>query len=102
MSRRRRSSPLDDLVEQYIRPPTTWNLLPTSGNSVYVRTPMVQSAVDSGALNGDALASLHALDRLATPHEIAKSVPFLLSDESSFVTGETPYVDGGFSVRKVP
>jgi NAD(P)-dependent dehydrogenase (short-subunit alcohol dehydrogenase family) len=39
-----------------------------------------------------------AMGRLATPEEIAESFVFLVSDESSFMTGQTVYVDGGMSL----
>jgi NAD(P)-dependent dehydrogenase (short-subunit alcohol dehydrogenase family) len=39
-----------------------------------------------------------ALARHATPQEIARAVLFLAGDESSFVTGATPKVDGGLLV----
>ena len=67
----------------------------------YVATPMVQEQIDAGGLDGDALAAYHALNRIARPDEIARAVQFLLSKDSSFITGETLYVDGGFSVKKV-
>lgn len=67
----------------------------------YVGTPMVQTQIDAGALDGEALGEFHALNRIARPDEIARAVRFLLSDESSFITGETLYVDGGFSIKKV-
>lgn len=67
----------------------------------YVATPMVQNHIDAGALDGDSLGEFHALDRIARPDEIARAVRFLLSDESSFITGETLYVDGGFSIKKL-
>lgn len=38
------------------------------------------------------------LNRHATPDEIAKSVLFLASDQSSFTTGSTLLVDGGMSI----
>ncbi len=37
------------------------------------------------------------LQRLATPQEIAKSVKFLVSDDNTYITGQTLIVDGGFS-----
>ena len=43
---------------------------------------------------------LHALKRLATPEEIARSVLHLASDASSFVTGTTFLVDGGVSISR--
>jgi len=36
------------------------------------------------------------LKRMAEPREIAKTVKFLISDENSYITGQTIIVDGGF------
>jgi 3-oxoacyl-[acyl-carrier protein] reductase len=36
------------------------------------------------------------LGRLGSPEEITRAVLFLLSEESSFITGETVHVDGGW------
>jgi NAD(P)-dependent dehydrogenase (short-subunit alcohol dehydrogenase family) len=38
------------------------------------------------------------MGRLATPEEIAETFVFLVSDESSFMTGQAVYVDGGMSL----
>jgi NAD(P)-dependent dehydrogenase (short-subunit alcohol dehydrogenase family) len=45
------------------------------------------------------VASLHALQRMAAPQEIARAALFLASSDSSFVTGSAMLVDGGVSVR---
>lgn len=42
-------------------------------------------------------AKLVPLNRLGRPEEIAQGVLYLASDQSSFVTGSTLKVDGGFS-----
>ncbi len=44
---------------------------------------------------------LHAMKRFATPQEIAQSVLFLASDQSSFTTGTAHLVDGGVSINRV-
>jgi len=38
------------------------------------------------------------MGRLATPEEIAETFVYLVSDESSFMTGQAVYVDGGMSL----
>lgn len=44
------------------------------------------------------LAGQHALKRVGTPEELARSVLYLASDDSSFVTGTAALVDGGISI----
>lgn len=46
------------------------------------------------------IAGLHALKRVATPEELAKSVLYLASDLSSFQTGTAMLVDGGTSINR--
>lgn len=62
-----------------------------------VDTPMGRSVTNTP----EALAyveSLHALQRIAAPEEIAQAALFLASGQSSFVTGSAMLVDGGVSI----
>jgi NAD(P)-dependent dehydrogenase (short-subunit alcohol dehydrogenase family) len=45
-------------------------------------------------------ASATALDRLGLPNEVAAVISFLVSSDSSYVTGATIPVDGGWSITK--
>lgn len=45
------------------------------------------------------IAGLHALGRMANSDEIARAALFLLSRQSSFVTGSSFIVDGGLSIK---
>lgn len=46
------------------------------------------------------ITNLHALKRVATPEELARSVLYLASDDSTFVTGTASLVDGGVSITR--
>jgi len=46
------------------------------------------------------VTSLHALKRVGKPDELARSVLFFASDDSSFVTGTASLVDGGVSITR--
>ena len=64
----------------------------------YIETPMTAEAREiPGAV--DFLASLHPMDRLGQPEEIAAAAAFLASDDASFVNGVILPVDGGYTAR---
>ena len=46
------------------------------------------------------VANLHAVKRVATPDELARSVLYLASDASTFTTGSALLVDGGVSINR--
>jgi NAD(P)-dependent dehydrogenase (short-subunit alcohol dehydrogenase family) len=46
------------------------------------------------------ITNLHALKRVGQPEEIARSVLYLASDDSAFVTGTASLVDGGLSITR--
>jgi NAD(P)-dependent dehydrogenase (short-subunit alcohol dehydrogenase family) len=51
----------------------------------------------------DALSNDHIpVRRKGTPSEVAAFVAFLLSDQSSYLTGQTIYVDGGLTAQLSP
>lgn len=47
----------------------------------------------------ESIIRLTPLGRLARPEDIAGTVAFLASDEASFITGQTLYIDGGLTMR---
>lgn len=64
-------------------------------------TPMnFANAPDAGPEVQEFINSIHALKRMASPEEIARSALYLASDDSTFVTGTSMLVDGGVSITK--
>jgi NAD(P)-dependent dehydrogenase (short-subunit alcohol dehydrogenase family) len=59
-------------------------------------TPLA-SALTSNATMANAIAQLHALQRLGTPADIANAAAFLLGEESAWMTGQILHIDGGRS-----
>ena len=45
------------------------------------------------------IEELHPMGRMGKPEEVANSALFLASDESSFITGSTLLVDGGYTAK---
>jgi NAD(P)-dependent dehydrogenase (short-subunit alcohol dehydrogenase family) len=64
----------------------------------YIYTAMIQG-MTSVPQGERFLASLHPMNRLGTPEEVAAAASFLASDDASFITGVTLPVDGGYSAR---
>ena len=68
----------------------------------FIDTPMVQNFADSAGSRDIVyrqLASLHPIGRLGRSEEIADGIAFLLSDESTFMTGSELVIDGGYTSR---
>ena len=49
---------------------------------------------ETGQQRRQMISNSVSLGRLGTPEEIAKAVVFLASDDSSYITGTEPFVDG--------
>jgi NAD(P)-dependent dehydrogenase (short-subunit alcohol dehydrogenase family) len=62
----------------------------------FTRTAQLEAGIASGALDGDLLARPTAMNRLVEPTEVAQAIAWLLSPESSGVTGINLPVDAGF------
>jgi NAD(P)-dependent dehydrogenase (short-subunit alcohol dehydrogenase family) len=65
----------------------------------FIRTAMVERALDKGALSEEMMVALEPVGRIGKPEEIAEGVCWLLSDAASFVTGHSLAIDGGFVAR---
>jgi NAD(P)-dependent dehydrogenase (short-subunit alcohol dehydrogenase family) len=64
----------------------------------YIDTPMTfMLQHEAAARMRDKFVQMHLLKRPGQPEEVAKAIRFLLSEESSFITGANLPVDGGFS-----
>ncbi|MDD5075087.1 MAG: SDR family oxidoreductase, partial [Candidatus Peribacteraceae bacterium] len=60
-----------------------------------IDTPMIGSIKESPEAM-QTVVSRVPLKRMGRPEEIAAAVVFLASDEASYVTGATLFVDGGY------
>ncbi|MET7842225.1 SDR family oxidoreductase [Streptomyces sp. NPDC005356] len=63
----------------------------------WTKTQLIDDLVDQGKLDESELAAKMPMGRLAEPADIAGAVSFLLSDDARFVTGQTLFVDGGYT-----
>lgn len=70
------------------------NILINSVAPGYVKTEMTNRNVPEDIQKD--IAETIPLGRFANPDEIAKLVLFLLSDDNTYITGQTIVVDGGF------
>jgi NAD(P)-dependent dehydrogenase (short-subunit alcohol dehydrogenase family) len=64
-----------------------------------VRTPMAYIGRDNFEELVPAIAERHPLRRIGEPEDIAGPVAFLLSGASSWMTGQTIVVDGGYTIQ---
>ncbi len=62
-------------------------------------TPMTQDSSTFTKEDYEKDAEKYLLKRYGKPEEVARTITFLLSDASSFITGNTILVDGGFTAN---
>jgi len=68
----------------------------------YVRTALVDELAHKGSIDVRAVTRRTPLGRMAEPSEIAEVIAFLASPRSSFITGTTIHVDGGWLALGAP
>jgi 3-oxoacyl-[acyl-carrier protein] reductase len=61
------------------------------------RTEMLQEAIDQGLIDVDVYMDRTPLRRFGEPDEIAEAVQYLVSDRSSYLTGQVIVPDGGWT-----
>ncbi|KAF2807403.1 putative short chain dehydrogenase/ reductase [Mytilinidion resinicola] len=62
-----------------------------------IDTPLLRDRATEGGFDVEATSDSTCLGRMGHPHEVAKVLCFLLSNDASYVTGAHWTVDGGYS-----
>jgi 3-oxoacyl-[acyl-carrier protein] reductase len=62
----------------------------------HVATEMTERNIAAGNISEAQIKARIPLGRLAQPGDVADAVSFLLSEQASFITGHSLYVDGGW------
>ncbi len=74
----------------------SFNVLVNAVAPGYVNTELTK--INNTPQQIDAIKSNLPINRLAEPSEIAELIYFLASEKNSFVTGQTIFADGGYSI----
>ncbi|ALM86758.1 SDR family NAD(P)-dependent oxidoreductase [Bordetella sp. N] len=65
----------------------------------YIRTALVDSLIERGALDAARISARTPMGRLGTPQDVAGVACFLASDAAAFVTGHAMLADGGWTAN---
>ena len=68
----------------------------------FTRTKFIEQGLADGSLREDWMVARVPMHRLAEVEEIAEAVRFLAGEESSYMTGQSIVVDGGWTVQGLP
>jgi len=67
-----------------------------------IRTPMTEMPLASFAGLEEAFIHEAPIGRVGEPEDVARLAVYLASDESSLMTGQTLFIDGGTTLKKYP
>ena len=67
--------------------------------SSYVRTELIDGVLEDDPAMADTWYDGMLMEEMATPADIAPLAVYLASDASSYVTGSSVVIDGGYTVR---
>jgi NAD(P)-dependent dehydrogenase (short-subunit alcohol dehydrogenase family) len=67
----------------------------------FTRTKLIEQGLKDGSLREDWMVARVPMHRLAQVDEIAEAVRFLVSHESSYMTGQAIVVDGGWTIQGI-
>ena len=65
-----------------------------------IETELFRENNPPGSAGESRYLAMVPMSRFGRPHEIAAAIDFLLSDDASFITGQTLFVDGGASIGR--
>lgn len=68
----------------------------------WIKTAIPSYALKVGLLNEDQILSVSPVQRWGKEEEIANVVSFLVSDDASYIIGQTIFADGGWSTGILP
>jgi len=68
----------------------------------FTRTRLIEQGLADGSLREDWMVARVPMKRLAEVDEIVNAVRFLAGDESSYMSGQSIVVDGGWIVQGIP
>ena len=63
-----------------------------------IQTPLLESGVSKGSKMERIMLSRSPLGRIGDPAEVATAAIYLVSDEASYITGQTLFADGGRTI----
>jgi NAD(P)-dependent dehydrogenase (short-subunit alcohol dehydrogenase family) len=67
-----------------------------------IETPLTAERIRTEAWRRHVMIDGAPLRRVGTPHDVARAVRFLASDEAGFITGQVLAVDGGWAIGRYP